>query len=177
MDARGGALLDERCLELAEGIVKRALAAGVTVGCAESCTGGLVSAAISHVSGSSAVLLGGIVSYDPRIKHELLGVSSGILDDPALGPVSSECAAQMATGALAALSCDIAVSVTGIAGPTGAEPGKPVGTVWFGRASERGVTTECVRFEGGREEVRSQACAHALALIDEGIVELGRARA
>lgn len=159
----------------AQSIVTEATAAGLTCGCAESCTGGLVSGAITAIPGSSAVLLGGIVSYALEVKHHVLGVEQSILDDPALGAVSAECAAQMCAGAARVLGCDIAVSVTGIAGPGGEEPGKPVGTVWFGLWAGGRAKTLCHVFAGSREEVRLQAVEEALRLIREAIVELAGA--
>ena len=91
--------LRARVCESARNLVEEAVATGLTCGCAESCTGGLVSGAITAIPGSSAVLKGGIVSYAIPIKHEVLGVDDGILDDPALGAVSRECARQMCEGA------------------------------------------------------------------------------
>lgn len=140
-----------------------------TVGTAESCTGGLIAGALTEVPGSSSVVRGGIVSYAIPVKHEVLGVSSVILDDPALGAVSAECAAQMAQGAQRVLGSDVAVSVTGIAGPGGEEPGKPVGTVWFGCATSTSVHTELHTFTGSRAEVRSKAVAMALDLLLQAV--------
>ena len=97
--------------EAARRVVTAGSAAGVTVGAAESCTGGLVCGAITAVAGSSEVLRGGVVSYDPDIKVEVLGVSRSIIDDPEVGVVSGACAEQMACGARRVLSCDVAVSV------------------------------------------------------------------
>jgi nicotinamide-nucleotide amidase len=160
--------IGEKVFDRASELVSVATEAHLTVGTAESCTGGLVSGAITAVSGSSAVLRGGVVSYAIGVKADVLGVSPDILDDPALGAVSGECATMMAEGARRVLSGDVAVSVTGIAGPGGAEPGKPVGTVWFGVASPMGSFAECHHFEGSRESVRAQAVLVALGLaIDE----------
>ena len=145
---------------------------GLTCGCAESCTGGLVSGAITGVPGSSEVLRGGIVSYATEVKHDVLGVDQSILDDPARGVVSSECALAMCAGAARVLKADVAVSVTGIAGPGGAEPGKPVGTVWFGIWAKGTSRSVCHVFEGDREEVRLQAVETALQLIHAAYMEL-----
>lgn len=157
--------------ELAQDVVRLAVAHGVTVGTAESCTGGLVSGAITSVAGSSQALRGGIVSYDPAVKHDVLGVGQDIIDDPSRGVVSSDCAYAMCVGARKVLGCDVAVSVTGIAGPGGEEPGKPVGTVWFGLATPRAVKTECCLFSGDRAAVREAAVNHALRLLCGGIEE------
>lgn len=143
----------------------------MTLGCAESCTGGLVSGALTAVPGSSAVVRGGVVSYAIAVKRSVLGVSDEVLDAPGVGAVSSACAAQMAEGARRVLGCDVAVSVTGIAGPGGAEPGKPVGTVWFGLATPAGTATALETFDGSRDEVRRAAVLRALALLRGGVVE------
>ena len=146
----------------AEKLVKRLTELGKTCGTAESCTGGGVGSAITSVSGSSAVFWGGIISYDNSVKHGVLGVSREILDG--VGPVSSECAEQMATGARKVLGVDYAVSVTGLAGP-GGDGIRPAGYVWFGLAAPDGVTTENVVFPGDRNEVRAAAVEHALGML------------
>ena len=151
------------CVELAREALVSARTAGLTLGTAESCTGGLVEAALTAVPGSSDVVMGAIGSYACSVKHRVLGVEQQVLDT--VGPVSSECAGQMASGARKALGCDVAVSVTGIAGPGGAEPGKPVGFVWFGITGPGLSSTESVAFEGGRAQVRLSATAHALRLL------------
>ena len=161
-------LPDEAALrDLASRVIARGEELGLTVGCAESCTGGLVSATLTAIPGSSAVVRGGVVSYAIPVKHEVLGVSNDILDEPSLGAVSSECAAQMCEGARRVLGCDVAVSITGIAGPTGAEPGKPVGTVWFGITSAGGTATVCHHLAGDRDGVRMRACGVALQLLHD----------
>lgn len=160
--------------ELSKRIVEEGTALGITCGCAESCTGGLVAGAITAIPGSSEVLRGGIVSYAIEVKHDVLGVDQGILDDPQLGAVSSECALMMCEGAARVLKCDVAVSITGIAGPDGEEPGKPVGTVWFGIWAAGRKRSECRLFSGDREDVRLQAVENALRLVHEAIVELGQ---
>lgn len=164
--------LRHEAVQLAEAIVRRGSAMGLTCGCAESCTGGIVSAVITTVPGASAVLRGGIVSYAVDVKRDVLGVDELILNDPCLGPVSSACAIQMSQGAARVLGCDVAVSVTGIAGPGGGEKGKPVGTVWFGVCSPNGAFSEVHHFEGDRDEVRLQAVCVALSLIHDVFMEL-----
>jgi nicotinamide-nucleotide amidase len=160
---------DEELAALAQSVVREALRQGRTLGCAESCTGGLVAGAICGVAGCSEVMRGGVVSYALEVKRDVLGVSWELLCDPMRGAVSRECAAQMAAGARRALDCDVAVSVTGIAGPGGAEPGKPVGTVWIGVASDDRQTE--VRFElsGERNSVRTKAVALALRMLREAL--------
>lgn len=134
---------------------------------AESCTGGLIAGALTAVPGSSEVVQGGIVSYSNQIKHKLLEVSEDNL--ATYGAVSSQVAEQMALGSKAALNTDIAVAVTGIAGPGGATPTKPVGTVWFGLASDKGCETHLRVFEGDRDAVREQTVLFALELIESAL--------
>lgn len=138
---------------------------GVTVATAESCTGGLVAARITSVPGSSSVFLGGVVSYANEVKRVLLGVPQEVLDR--VGAVSAECAEAMAGGARGRLGADVAVSVTGIAGPDGGTPLKPVGLVYLGLATAAGVRAERCQFAGGREAVREQASERALELLLE----------
>ena len=160
-----------QAFELASAIVAEACSQGLTIACAESCTGGLVAAALTDVPGSSAAVMGGVVSYAVSVKERLLGVPSSITRDPAVGVVSKDCARAMAEGARRALASDIGVSTTGIAGPGGAEPGKPVGTVCFAVSSPLGTRACTCVFDGSRTEVREAACRHALELVAE---ELGR---
>ncbi len=136
---------------------------GLKLGTAESLTGGLIAGSITAVPGSSGYFYGGIVSYDNSVKQELLGVPQEVLDG--VGAVSSACAEAMASGARAALKVDIAVSVTGVAGPDGGTEEIPVGTVWFGLARAEKTTTEVCHFAGTREEVREQTVLHALELL------------
>lgn len=167
---------DEDLLADCRALVELASREGVSVGCAESCTGGLVSGWLTAVPGSSSVVRGGVVSYAISVKSGVLGVSPEVLDAPGVGAVSAECATQMAEGARRVLGCDVAVSVTGIAGPGGAEPGKPVGTVWFGLATPFATRAELACFEGDREGVRREAVARAVGLLGEGVMEVAGAR-
>ena len=143
-------------------VVRAFLDRGMTLGTAESLTGGMIAASVAGVSGASAVLMGGVVSYDARVKHELLGVEQAIIDT--VGVVSEPCARQMAQGAKAALKVDVAVSATGIAGPTGGTPETPVGTVFIGVAWAGGVKVDECHFTGDRQSVREQSAAHALTM-------------
>ena len=161
----------DECVREAAVALDEARSAGVTLGCAESCTGGLVSGSLTAVAGSSDVVRGGVVSYAIPVKREVLGVPAAVLDAPGVGAVSRECAEAMAEGARRVLGCDVAVSVTGIAGPGGAEPGKPVGTVWFGLATAGGARALCRHLEGDRATVRLAAVRVALGLLREGVVE------
>ena len=162
---------DEDVLSRARQVVKTATSRGRTIGTAESCTGGLVSGALTAIPGSSLVVRGGIVSYAIPVKREVLGVEGAILDEPSVGAVSHECAEQMAAGARRVLKADVTVSTTGIAGPGGAEPGKPVGTVWFGVASCRGERSERHVFSGDRGTVRCKAVCVALGLLCDELLE------
>ena len=135
---------------------------GLTLGTAESLTGGLIAASVAGVSGASAVLMGGVVSYDPRVKHELLGVDQAVIDT--VGVVSEPCARQMAQGARKALKVDIAVSATGIAGPAGGTPETPVVTVFIGVSTQSETKVDECHFIGDRQSIRAQSAAHALRL-------------
>ena len=147
----------------AERLVAALKARGLTCATAESCTGGSVGGAITAVPGSSAVFRGGVISYANEVKRDVLGVPQEILD--AHGAVSPECAERMAAGARNLLKADLAVSLTGIAGPDGGSAEKPVGLVWFGLATKDGVRTEQKIFAGDRAAVRAQAVNHALELL------------
>ncbi len=147
--------------ELAQKVLDRLQ--GKTLATAESCTGGLIGGALTAVPGSSAVYKGGIISYTNEIKTALLGVPEELLQS--FGAVSSQVAEAMAVGAKVKLCADVAVSVTGLAGPGGDEWGNPVGTVFIGYADEKGVCSLACHFSGDREDVRRQAAETALFLI------------
>jgi nicotinamide-nucleotide amidase len=152
-------------------LADRLRARGWTIATAESCTGGLIAAACTSVAGSSDWFERGFVSYSNAAKTELLGVPDTTL--AAHGAVSEETARAMAEGAIAHSAARLAVAVTGIAGPGGAVPGKPVGTVWVALA-ERGRATgaRLLQLAGDRSAVRSQTVAAALAwLLDAAAAE------
>ncbi len=132
---------------------------------AESCTGGLVAGALTEIAGSSDVVERGFVTYSNEAKQEMLGVSSETLRDH--GAVSRETAEAMARGAIAHSNAHIAVAITGIAGPGGGSPDKPVGLVHFATASRSGALTACeMRYgEIGRGEVRRKSVLQALAML------------
>ena len=148
---------------LAKTLVLQCIEKKVTFGTAESCTGGLISAFITDIAGASAVFYGGIVSYDNSIKEKLLGVHAETLREK--GAVSSETALEMSAGAVRALGVDLAVSVTGIAGPGGGTDKKPVGLVYISVASQRGSSVTENHFSGDRESVRLQTVQKALSLL------------
>lgn len=162
---------DEQLLEpsalnaLARDVLEAARKSNVTIGTAESLTGGLIAATLTAIPGSSDVVRGGIVSYAEGVKHDVLGVRRDTLS--LCGVVSEETACAMAEGARSQLCCDISVSVTGIAGPGGAEPGKPVGTVWIGRSDASLTCARVAHFAGTREQVRLQTVREALLFILE----------
>ena len=155
--------------ELADILVKRATAARVMVVTAESCTGGMVAAAITDVAGASAVLDRGLVTYSNNAKQDLLGVPTATLDTH--GAVSMETAAAMADGALAASpQAGLAVAITGIAGPGGGSMEKPVGLVWFAVSKSTGETRTAQQvFSGDRTAIRRQAVATALTLLADAL--------
>ena len=132
---------------------------GLMLATAESCTGGMIAAACTDLAGSSAWFERGFVSYSNDAKIELLGVAAGLIEQH--GAVSEAVARAMVQGALARSHAQVAVAVTGVAGPTGGSKAKPVGTVWFGFATPAGVLTEMRRFEGDRAAVRTATVQHA----------------
>lgn len=136
---------------------------GKTLVTAESCTGGGIGAALTAIPGSSKVYKGGIISYTNDVKTGQLGVSAELLDR--VGAVSKEVAEAMAIGAKKTLYADVAVSVTGLAGPDGDSFGNPVGTVYIGYADDQNVSCEEFHFSGSRDAVREQAICAALQLV------------
>lgn len=138
---------------------------GKTLATAESCTGGMIGAALTCVSGASKVYKGGIISYWSEVKRDLLGVAQDDLET--LGPVSMQVAGSMAEGARKALHTDVAISVTGLAGPDGDAFGRPVGTVFVGFSNGARTVAKQYHFTGDREAVRQQAAEAALKLILE----------
>ena len=157
----------------AEKLVKVLAEKKMTCATAESCTGGGVGYTITGVSGSSAVFWGGVISYDNSVKRDVLGVPEEVLATK--GAVSSECAAAMAEGARRLLKTDLAVSLTGIAGPGGGTA-EPVGLVWFGLASggsrsRATVITGKKVFPGDREAVRTAAIEHTLNLLLDAVAK------
>ena len=153
----------------AEKLVQILTTKKMTCATAESCTGGGVGYTITGVSGASAVFWGGVISYDNSVKRDVLDVPEEVLATK--GAVSPECAAAMAEGARRLLKTDLAVSLTGIAGPGGGSAEKPVGLVWFGLASKAGTFTEKKIFPGNREAIRTSAIEHALRLLLNAVVK------
>jgi len=165
-DEREQALLPDAIFALARRVVEENAARGRTIALAESCTGGLVAAALTEIAGSSAVLDRGFVTYSNEAKQEMLGVSGDIID--AFGAVSIACVYAMAQGALQRSKADVAVAISGIAGPGGGSEAKPVGTVIFARAvrGEAKPEAELKLFDGqDRAGVRRDATLCALELL------------
>ena len=127
---------------------------------AESCTGGLIAAACTELSGSSVWFERGFVTYSNAAKHESIGVDAALIE--AHGAVSEPVVRAMATGAVAHAHAQVSLAVTGVAGPTGGTPDKPVGTVWFGWSVDGEVRTERRRFDGDRAAVRAATVHYAL---------------
>ncbi len=161
-------MIDDTTLATAATVLDDYRAAGLMLATAESCTGGLIAASLTHWPGSSDVVERGFVTYSNAAKHQSLGVSWATIARH--GAVSEQVARAMAEGALAHSPADVAIAVTGIAGPGGGGEDKPVGLVWFALA-RRGVETVAERevFPGSRAEVRRATVIHALAMLDAGL--------
>ena len=144
-------------------ILKTAKEKKLKIACAESCTGGLVGAALTELPGSSEIFNGSAVAYSNEAKKNILGVKENTLKN--FGAVSEQCALEMAQGALKIYDSDIAVSITGIAGPDGGSELKPVGPVCFGVASKNEAKTFTEKFTGSRADIRNEAVNFALEKI------------
>lgn len=149
--------------ERATAIIRELTARALTLGLAESCTGGLVAKRLTDPAGASAAIVGGIVAYANSVKEDILGVGADTI--ARYGAVSAETAREMASGARRVLGADIALSITGIAGPTGGSAEKPVGTVWIGIARGERTEAEHFRFDGERDTIRTRAADAALDLL------------
>lgn len=155
--------MDGRTLE--ERVAEYLSATGETLATAESCSGGLIAHRITNVAGSSAYFLGGVVAYSNEAKQALLGVDGQILAE--FGAVSEPIALQLAQGARARFAADWAVGVTGIAGPSGGTPEKPVGLVYIAVAGPSGMTVTRNVFNGDREEIKRATSEKALYMLLE----------
>ena len=146
-------------------IGKQLIEKGLTVSTAESCTGGGIAARLTSVAGSSAYVRGGVVAYQNDVKVDLLGVNAGTIYK--YGVVSEETVVEMAKGAMKSLKTDCSMATTGIAGPGGEEPGKPVGTIWIAAAwGDRIVTMKQEGDEGRRKNIE-RAIQNALKMLSE----------
>ncbi len=162
-EAFGDALFSRDGATIDEAVASRLLAAGQTVAVAESCTGGGLGARLTARPGSSAYVLGGVISYSDDVKRDVLGVNRELLRRH--GAVSAPVAEGMAAGARRLVGSDWALSVTGVAGPGGGTPQKPVGLVFIGLAGPDGVCSEEHRLRGDRERVRESSAALALHIL------------
>jgi len=156
---------DQRVLGILDALGRQ----GRTLAVAESCTGGGLGAALTTVPGSSNVFLGGVIAYSNSVKIGLLGVSPAVLETQ--GAVSRDAAAAMAIGVRNATGADWGIAVTGIAGPGGGNPDRPVGTVWIGASGPGQQAAQCERylFSGGRGEIRSSSIHAALDLLSRAV--------
>jgi len=158
-------VFDTETVELATAVLAACRAKGWHVATAESCTGGLVAAALTAIAGSSDVVNRGFVTYSNEAKMELLGVPAGTL--ASVGAVSDQTARLMAMGAVSRAEVDLAVSLTGIAGPGGGSADKPVGLVYIGLATKDSVRSERHVFPGDRDGIRRAAMIRALELLKD----------
>lgn len=158
--------MQAECVVLATLLVKR----GWYLALAESCTGGLMAATCTSVAGSSGWFERGFVTYSNSAKSDLLGVPPSLIE--CHGAVSEPVVRAMAAGALTHSRAQVAIAVTGVAGPGGGSLDKPVGSVWFGFALASGVTSELQRFDGDREAVRRATVQHALGRLADMISRL-----
>jgi nicotinamide-nucleotide amidase len=158
---------DKELVERTETLLNLCKQKKLTLATAESCTGGMLAAVITEIPGSSMVLDRGFVTYTNEAKQQMLGVTPNTIE--VYGAVSKECAEEMAKGALAHAQTSLAISITGIAGPTGAVPGKPIGLVHFSAASRGGRVINRDRKFGdiGRSNVRRASVVEALAMLME----------
>ena len=157
--------------EISTKIVSALAERGLTISTAESCTGGLIAKSITDVSGASLVFYGGVVSYDNSVKENVLGVKAETLST--LGAVSGETACQMAKGVKNLLKTDIGISTTGIAGPGGGTPTKPVGTVYIGIAYKDKVECKLLNINPclSRDQIRNETVKQLLTITYKKILE------
>lgn len=136
-----------------------------TIACAESCTGGGLGYALTSLAGSSDWFLGGLITYSNQTKQDWLGVSEAILTQH--GAVSEACVIAMVKGLLDKTQANVGMAITGIAGPTGAVPGKPVGTVWLGYGNKQAVQSQLLQLSGTREQIRQKIITQALETLSQ----------
>jgi nicotinamide-nucleotide amidase len=161
-------MLSDSTLTDAEALLAACRAKGIMLATAESCTGGLIAAALTAIAGSSDVVDRGFITYSNEAKNEAIGVPMALIETH--GAVSRQVAAAMAVGALARSQAAITVAVTGVAGPGGGTPEKPVGLVWFGLArTGSSAITDSRIFPGDRTAIRAATVRHALKMIRESL--------
>lgn len=161
----------DRLDDLAASVICKFRTLGLSLSLAESCTGGLISAVVTDIPGASEIFCGSAVTYADSAKENILGVSKLTIET--FGAVSGECAAEMASGARRIYGADIAMSVTGVAGPGGGSAEKPVGTVWFGYSSEEKILTFRKIFSGDRANIRRQTAETVFDFLLEEIGSCG----
>lgn len=159
----GDKIICDEDMPLAQILGKKLLEKGMTVASAESCTGGNIAHEITRIAGSSSYFKGSVVSYANEVKINVLNVSSADID--VHGVVSEPVVQQMVSGVCNVMNTDCAISTSGIAGPGGAEPGKPVGTVWIAAKAADNVVSQCFHFPGDRERVISRATNEGIKLL------------
>jgi nicotinamide-nucleotide amidase len=160
-------MIDPAILASAEAVLAACRGRHWKLATAESCTGGLIAGALTAIAGSSDVVDRGFVTYSNEAKVAMLGVDDAVI--AAVGAVSEQVARAMAEGAVRNSLADIAVAVTGVAGPGGGTEAKPVGLVWFGLATKTSVRSEYRIFPGDRAAVREATVVHALAMISQSV--------
>jgi nicotinamide-nucleotide amidase len=165
----GRSIYAENSTDLASVVLDRCRTLGLTIAVAESCTGGLLGARLTSIAGSSDVVLGGVIAYANDVKRDLLGVDQSVLDSN--GAVSEPVARQMADGARSRLGSSIGLAITGVAGPGGGTPEKPVGTVWIAAALPNGTRAVQLRLIGDREEIRRRATQSVLEVVRRALTE------
>ena len=165
----GRSIYAEGATDLAAVVLDRCRTLHLTIAVAESCTGGLLGARLTSIPGSSDVVLGGVIAYANDVKRDLLDVDQKLLD--AHGAVSEEVVRQMADGVRHRLRASLGIGITGVAGPGGGTPEKPVGTVWIALASEQGTRALQLRLIGDRDEIRRRATQSALELVRRTLLE------
>ena len=164
----GSRVYGEGAVDLAAVVVEQCHARSLRIAVGESCTGGLLGGRIAAVPGASAVFMGGVIAYDNRVKVDLLGVTDGDLESH--GAVSERVVRSMASGARARFGTEIGIAVTGIAGPGGGTPTKPVGTVWVAADVLGSVTAVGRGYPGDRDEIRARSAQSALDLVRVALV-------
>ncbi len=167
-------MTDDELIDLAAQLGRALQAREWMLATAESCTGGWAAKLLTDIAGSSAWFERGFVTYSDAAKQELLDVRAATLKD--FGAVSEQTARELAGGALAHSHADVALAITGIAGPSGRSPGKPVGLVYIALASKARVSCKKMRFFGNRNEIQSRAANHALDILRLELLSLKKFR-
>lgn len=171
-DALGSAIYGEDDTDLAATVLDLCRASGLTVAVAESCTGGMLGERLTAIPGSSDVVRGGVIAYSNAVKRSMLGVSDAMLAEH--GAVSEQVARAMATGVRRALDADVALAITGVAGPGGGSTEKPIGTVWIALDLQGSTEAVLLRLWGDRQEIRQRSAQGALNLLRCALESAGR---